>query len=185
MTKKRLALAVSTAAAVALVLPAAASAQAQTGADRSPLQAYAIKVVETSHTLVKNDKGETTSVNATPASVFFTPQSPSYAGDSQYSHFTGQVAYGSSSLTFAWSDRLHANVYALATGPMTETATATANGKATGYKDTHIGVPASYLAHSSFAVSTKAYVLTINENFPVAGGTEYITTQFAFTVTLI
>jgi hypothetical protein len=44
---------------------------------------------------------------------------------------------------------------------------------------------ANYVFHSSFTVTTKSYLLTINENFPTAAGMQFIVTQFAFTVTLI
>ena len=150
-----------------------------------PLQAYAVTVVESSHSQFVKGNGVRPAAVATPTPVYFTPQAPSYKGNTQYSHFTGQVNYGSSKLTFAWSDTLNAQTYGLAAGLMNETATATANGKATGYKDTHTGILASYTVHSSFTVTTKSYVLTINENFPIAKGTEYVTTQFAFYVSLI
>ncbi|MFB6817431.1 hypothetical protein ACFCV8_23065 [Streptomyces sp. NPDC056347] len=116
---------------------------------------------------------------------FFTPQNPSYAGDSKDSHLTGQVKYASSKLTFAWSVKLHTNHSAAATGPMNEVATATRNGKSIGYKDSHPGVPANYTVHSSFRVDTSHYVLSVDETFPIAGGVRKVHTSFDFTVTLV
>lgn len=86
---------------------------------------------------------------------------------------------------FAWGLKLHTNVAAQATGPMTETATATRNGRGFGYSDSHGPIPASYLVHSSFQVNTSHYVLTVQEDFKIAGGRKEITTVFDFTVTLI
>ncbi|MEV8564930.1 hypothetical protein AB0436_04980 [Streptomyces sp. NPDC051322] len=68
---------------------------------------------------------------------------------------------------------------------MSETATATKNGKKVNYHDRHVGVSPAYLVHSSFKTSTGGpYVLTIRESFPIRGGTRTITTTFTFTITL-
>ncbi|GAA5057947.1 hypothetical protein GCM10023336_32360 [Streptomyces similanensis] len=88
-------------------------------------------------------------------------------------------------MTFAWSLKLHPNVAASATGIMTEHATATRNGRAFGYADSHPALAANYLVHSSFRVNTSHYKLTVDEHFRSGRSTKYITTVFDFLVTLV
>ncbi|MFC4032117.1 hypothetical protein ACFO3J_11540 [Streptomyces polygonati] len=187
MIKKRFTFAATVAAIGSLLFPASALAEGGAGGNgRSPLQAYGYTMVETTHSkLIKKDGSIADSAASVPATVYFVPGSPAYAGDTQYSHFTGQVNFGASAITFAWSDKLHSNVYATAIGPMSESASATKNGKGFGYVDTHPSVPASYLLHSSFTTPVASYLLTINESFPTAAGTQIISTQFAFYIGLI
>ena len=157
--------------------------------DTSPLRAVEVTVAEHAKTETVVDGKVTKVEESAPSSVshFFSPQAPDYRGDSVYSHFTGQVRYHDGAhLHFAWSEKLHANVSATATGPMAETASVTRNGRrVSGYHDDHGAIPANYLMHSSFQVDTSHYVLTVNKNFRTGRSTKYITTVFDFTVTLI
>ncbi|MFJ8199849.1 hypothetical protein [Streptomyces sp. NPDC096152] len=172
----------------ALSVTASASAAEQGGdAPRQPLRA--VKVIVNEHTETKtviDGKVAKVEKSGIPgASHYFSPQAPDFRGDSQYGHFTGQVHYYDPHMTFAWSLKLHAGVAATATGPMAESATATRNGRSFGYSDSHPSIGANYLVHSSFRVNTSHYVLTVNEHFRSGRSTKYITTVFAFTVTLI
>ncbi|MFE4252902.1 hypothetical protein ACFRU3_26005 [Streptomyces sp. NPDC056910] len=162
---------------------APASAASDNPSD-SPLKSFSVKMVEHSDSQTIVD-GEAGAVRAASASHYFTPQKPDYRGNDSNGHFTGQVKYGSSKFTFAWSYKLHASVSSAAKGPMNESATATYNGSGTGYKDTHPGVPANYTVHSSFKVKTGHYVLSVNESFPITRGTRKIHTTFDFIVTLV
>ncbi|MFJ7905255.1 hypothetical protein ACIQ6V_33030 [Streptomyces sp. NPDC096198] len=174
--------------AVVSVTTSASAAEQGDDASKQSLRAVEVTVTERTETETVIDGQVAKAEAAAPSSVthFFTPQAPDYRGNSAYGHFTGQVRYHEGShLSFAWSSKLFANVAATATGPMTESAAATRNGRSFGYSDSHPAVPANYLVHSSFRVDTSHYVLTVNEHFPIAGGKKYVTTEFDFTVTLI
>ncbi|WP_331446610.1 hypothetical protein [Streptomyces xanthochromogenes] len=163
----------------AFAIPASAAE-----ASDSPRSSFSVKMVEHSESrdIVNGKAG---AAKAASTAHYFTPQNPSYVGDSVESRFTGQVKYGSDKLTFAWSNQLNSATSSPATGLMNEVATTTYGGKSTGYKDTHIGVPASYLVHSSFTVSTGHYVLSVNHSFPIKGGTRNVLSTFDFVVTLV
>ncbi|MET7899273.1 hypothetical protein [Streptomyces mirabilis] len=174
--------------AVASMTATASASERNGDASRQPLRAVEVTLTEHTKTETVTDGKVSEAEAPAAASVthFFTPQAPDYRGDSAYGHFTGQVRYNDGDhMTFAWSAKLHANVSATATGPMTESATATRNGRSFGYTDDHGAIPANYLVHSSFRVNTSHYVLTVNEHFRSGRSTKYYTTVFDFTVTLI
>lgn len=174
--------------AVATLTGAASAAEQDDDASQEPLHAVAVTVTEHSESQTVTD-GEASAVEKSAASGvshFFSPQAPDYRGDSAYGHLTGQVRYRDGDhMTFAWGLKLNAATAAQATGPMSESATATRNGRSFGYSDSHGAIGSSYLVHSSFRVNTSHYVLTVKEHFPIARGEKYITTVFDFTVTLI
>jgi len=188
MKSVRTLLGVGMAALLLTALPTTASAADKSDdATGSPLRS--VQVTESQHseirTVVAGESARTQKSATSSVTHFFTPQSPAYRGDSAYSHFTGQIHYGGSHMTFAWSNKLHASVAAKATGPMSESATATKNGRGFGYRDSHPSLPATYLVHSSFRVETRHYVLTVEQQYPIVGGKKLVTTVFDFTVTLI
>jgi hypothetical protein len=182
LNRKRITLsAIAAGLALSFTVPASA-ASAITRGD-SPAS-FTVKMVERSEVQTITD-GETRTVQAASSAHYFTPQNPAYRGNDRNGHFTGQVKYGSSRLTFAWGYKLHASVSSAARGPMNESATATYNGRRTGYRDSHPGVPANYTVHSSFKVRTGHYVLRVNESFPITRGERKIHTTFDFIVTLV
>ncbi|MFD8216122.1 hypothetical protein ACFV2U_20845 [Streptomyces sp. NPDC059697] len=174
--------------AMATMTATASAAEEADNASQQPLRAVEVTVTEhsESQTVIDGTASPIETSGASAVTHYFTPQAPDYRGDSAYDHFTGQVRYHDGDhMTFAWSVKLHPDVSATATGPMSETATATRNGRSFGYGDDHPAVPANYLIHSSFRVNTSHYVLTVNEQFPIARGKKYVTTVFDFTVTLV
>ncbi|MFD7879777.1 hypothetical protein ACFV5G_37815 [Streptomyces sp. NPDC059766] len=174
--------------AMATMTAAASAAETDGNDSQQPLRAVEVTVTEQaeSRTVIDGTTSPGETSEASAVTHVFTPQAPDYRGDSAYDHFTGQVRYRDGDhMTFAWSLKLHPSVSATATGPMSESATATRNGRGFGYGDSHLAVPANYLVHSSFRVNTSHYVLTVNEHFPIARGEKHVTTVFDFTVTLI
>ncbi|MEU5255788.1 hypothetical protein [Streptomyces longwoodensis] len=174
--------------AVVPLTGAASAVEQDDHASRSPLRSVAVTITEHSESKTVTD-GEVSAVEESAASGvshFFSPQAPDYRGDSAYGHLTGQVRYHDGDhMSFAWGLKLNAATAAQATGLMSESATATRNGRSFGYSDSHGAIGANYLVHSSFRVNTSRYVLTVKEHFPIARGEKYITTVFDFTVTLI
>ncbi|MFD7236093.1 hypothetical protein ACFWAT_12395 [Streptomyces syringium] len=160
-------------------------AGATSGEGGSSDPSYRVSISETvTSEIIEDGKSRGVEQKETYGEHYFNFSNPGYSGNDQYGHFTAQVKYGSQAKPpFAWGYKLHGGVSARATGPMNETAVLYKNGKQTGYKDTHYGVPASYLVHSSTNVEVNpSYKLVIDEVFPIKNGEQHIKVQFAFIV---
>ncbi|MEV4869785.1 hypothetical protein [Streptomyces syringium] len=186
MRKTRTVLSASLAAlTLAAMTLGTSAASASSGEGGVPDSAYRVSITETvTSEVFKGGKSQGVEQRETYGEHYFNFSNPGYSGNDQYGHFTAQVKYGSQAKPpFAWGYKLHGGVSAAATGPMNETAVLYKNGKQTGYKDTHYGVPASYLVHSSTNVEVNpSYKLVIDEVFPIKNGERHIKVQFAFIV---
>ncbi|WP_157117768.1 hypothetical protein [Nocardia vaccinii] len=95
--------------------------------------------------------------NASPNPVHhdFTRANPSWGYAYNISNFNGQVDYGTDSFqwslkdSFQWSLKLNPSVQRIVLAPMS--CFTTING-VPGYSDSHTGIPADYLLHSSVRV---------------------------------